>query len=379
MGYNGSLTANCWKRHICVNCGAVFRYFMTRQVTSQGATEEQARTNLQNVAVMTMENGVDAHPCPTCGMVQPEMAGAARRQAYGWLCWLAAGLTLVMAITMGFQFPISSITLGGMIGAALLALICLVTAFGNPNANLTANLNKARAQVAAQQLFLDGELENPPPRKTDVAGLTDGKHPVGFIMLGLALLLMVAPEGLRNLKGWKENSNWFPAVMGPGDDSTYYFHGGIHSIKGYWNGQVKAQLTSPGLDKPLTLTAKTQDNKWGDTISAKSSEENESVSLWTTVTMPKEASLTHQDASLELEVQYVAPVMKGSSNFVETPGKVSEKPQVHLATAGSAATYGGLGWLAVWGGGGLLTLAAITLYRSAGRMQGNPHEALSAE
>ena len=163
-------------------------------------------------------------------------------------------------------------------------------------------------------------------------------------------------------------------MVGPGDNPTYYFDRKIHSLKGYWRAtNISAEMDG----KKLTATAK--DNNWGSSISVKSSEQNTQETLWLKVAVPDDGALAKKTEKLDLKVQYVAPVMSGSSNFREEDGEVAEKPELHLATVGAGRLYGKLAWLGVLGGPGLMFLAGWLFIRHAKSLKGNPHQALEAE
>lgn len=372
MGYNGSADAKCWKLHTCFNCSTVFRYLLQRKVTATGGTEAACRENLGKACVKAMQEGVDSHPCPECGLIQPEMVRAKRLSSYTLWTWLAVVLMIALAITLAFEVAVSTVVGIGLVGGTLCAVMLALPALNNPNKDVVSNQRRGQAAVQNQLIHVEGVAENAPARKTDLPGLTEGKNGVAFAMLGLALSLLALPEVARTVRGWPTNDGFFPAVVGPGDKVTYYFHRGLSSIKGYWKGRVSAEMDGQ------KLAATTNDNNWGNSISVKSSEKSSSVSLWTTLDMPAEAK-PRSDAHLALKVAYVAPVMSGSDHFREEEGTVDESPLVKLADAGAGSTYRSLGWMAVWVGSGLLIAAGCLLGKQADRLQGNPHQALVAE
>lgn len=374
MGYNASVTANCWKLHTCVHCSTVFRYLMTRKVTSQGNTEDQARTNLGKAVVAALTNGVDQHSCPTCGMHPPEMVTAARVGRLGCLNWLVASVGCALMIALAIEYPIATITFWGSLLLAGLAAAFVLTALKNPNADVQSNRNRAQQSVQNQQLFVEEAPENPPVRGSDLAERTHGRNPLAMGLLCAGLFLMALPEALRTVNGWKLNDKFFPAVVGPGDHPTFYFDRKIHSLKGYWRA---SDLSAEMEGKKLTATAK--DNNWGNSISVKSSEQNSQETIWLKIQMPDDASLAKKDARLDLKVKYLAPVMSGTNNFKEEEGEAAESPQLHLAIPGAGGLYGKLAWLGVLGGSGLVLAAGFLFVRQARSLQGNPHQALQAE
>ncbi|MFN8608237.1 MAG: hypothetical protein U0931_11945, partial [Vulcanimicrobiota bacterium] len=329
MGYNASVTANCWKVHTCINCSTVFRYFMTRKCTAQGNTADQARANLGTAVVAALTNGVDHHGCPTCGMVQPEMVTAARNGRYGCLNALVAVVAFGLMIALGMEYPVPTVTFWGGLLLAGLATVFVLTALKNPNAEVSSHLAAAQREVQDQKLFVEEAPETAPPRRSDLAELTHGRHPLAMGLLCGGLFLMALPMLMKTVCGWRENEKFFPGVVGPGDRPTYYFDRKINSIKGYWRAEaIEASL---GGNK-ITATAK--DNQWGQSISVKSSEENDQETIWLKLQIPEEASLAKTEAKLDLKVKFVAPVMSGSSNFREEEGEVAESPMLLLSSAG---------------------------------------------
>ncbi|MBS2034117.1 hypothetical protein JST97_03970 [bacterium] len=374
MGYNASVTANCWKVHTCVNCSTIFRYFMTRKCTSQGGTADQARANLSKAVVDALTNGVDHHGCPTCGMVQPEMVSAARVGRYGCLNALVMVFAFALMITLGVEFPIPTVVFWGGLVLAGLAAAFVMTALKNPNTDVASHLAAAQKEVQEQKLFVEEAPELAPPRRSNLADLTSGRHPLAVGLLCGGLFLMGLPMLMKMACGWRENAKFFPGVVGPGDSPTYYFDRKISSIKGYWRAEsIEAQLEG----KKINASAK--DNRWGDSISVKSSEKDDQETIWLKLSIPDEASLAKKEARLDLKVKFVAPVMSGSSNFREEEGEVAESPMLLLSSPGSGALYGKLAWLGVLGGSGLVLLAGYLLVRQAKSLKGNPHQALQAE
>ena len=374
MGYTASITANCWKVHTCVNCSTIFRYLMTRKVTAQGNTEDQARTNLGNAMVSSLTKGVDQHSCPSCGMHPPEMVAAARNGRFSWLNGLVVVVGITLMILLGIEYPVSTVCFWGGVLLAPLAAGFALTSLKNPNTNVQSNLTRAQQSVQGGKLFIEQAPENPPVRRSDMAELTHGRHPLAMLLLCVGLFLMALPEAVRLVNGWQENDKFFPAVVGPGDNPTFYFDRKIHSIKGYWRAtSIGAEMDG----QKLTATAK--DNNWGNSISVKSSEENDQETIWLKIQMPAGSEFSKKDAKLDLKVQYLAPVMSGSSNFKEEEGEAAETPQLHMATPGAGKLYGKLAWLGVLGGSGLILVAGFMFMGQAKSLKGNEHHALQAE
>lgn len=375
MGYNASVTANCWKVHTCINCSTVFRYYMTRKCTAQGGTEDQARANLGTAVVNALTTGVDHHGCPTCGMVQPEMVTAARVSRLGCLNWLVAITGFTLMGFLGAEFPIPTVTFWGGAVLAIFAALYIMTALKNPNTDVSSHLATAQKEVQDNKLFVEEAPETAPPRRSDLAELTHGRNPLAVGLLFGGLFLMSLPMLMKTACGWRENPKFFPGVVGPGDSPTYYFDRKISSLKGYWRATaIEAQLDG----KKLDATAK--DNNWGESISVKSSEKDDQETIWLKLHIPEDASLAKKEARVELTIKYVAPVMMPEGDkFHEVDDAVSESPMLLLSSAGAGSLYGKLAWLGVTVGSFLVWLGGWLMVGHARRLKGNPHRALQAE
>lgn len=376
--YTASATVNALKVHACVNCAAVFRYVMTRDCQGQGGTEEKAQQALAGVVESTMRSGVDTHPCPTCGMVQPEMVGAVRKPSHYGQAVCAAIVAGVLAILLGLD--VVHIATAAYIGATcylLIALWAFKTASSNPNDRLEEQLQIAQGELEAEALALDTEGSLEAQQLADPARATAGGHPLLVGLLGLAVIGALMPEVVRMGNSWPANDRWYPAVVGPGDTSTYYFDKEIESIKGYWKGRCKAAVVNGkalGVKEPLPCKAVTKDNSWGNSISVKSSEKSESSNIYAEITLPDQQGLAGKKAQLKAAIIYQYPKVFGGGKFSVQSGQLLEETTLDLATPGAAGTYESLGWFGVAGGGVWLMLLGIWMARRAGGLQGNQHE-----
>lgn len=376
--YTASLEVQARKVHTCVLCGCVFRYTMARSVTGTGGSPDAARENLLGNIKTTLETGVDSHPCPTCGFVQPEMVGAAR-----------SGSHVLQAVAMGFVI----VFMGPLIGTHALsiptaALVALVvygavaawayrTATQNPNERLVDRLNEASAEVAAGKLAIETPGDKANPKLKDAPAATDGFHPVACGLLAAAVALGVSPELVRIGGGGAVNPSFYPAVIGPGDTSTYYFKKQISSMKGYWRGKAIGALVGLeglGEDGILPLELKANDRDWGRSISLKNSEKAQGSTIWAAVTMPAEPALAGRTVDMVARIFYEYPAMSGASSFEVRADKLEEATKVTLSRPGLGNLYGWLAWLGTWGGGIVLFVAACWLSSRAGKLQGNPHQ-----
>ena len=375
MSYNGNLTAECWKIHTCVNCATLLRYKLSRSVSATANSEIECRNALGEAAQKALEGGVDHHPCPNCGLVQPEMVGAQRNGIHAGSLWGSVFLLIGLPICLATDVTISTWVVIGFVLALLMVLVHWYAAASNPNTRLEANRALAGLEVQARRLFSEPPEEPQTTRSAgELADLTDGSHPKALGLLAVGLLLIALPEVARVGRGWSANPNWYPAVIGPGDTATYYFHQRISSIKGYWKGDVKAEIVDGA-----QLKATTNQNAWGNSMSVKSSEKNSSSSLWAKVDFPGEPALAGKKAAIRMQVNYVKPEMSGAKSFREVEGKVDEAPDVKFSSPNAGAQYLLLARLGAIGGPLCLLIGGIMLRSRALGMSGNRHLALRLE
>lgn len=373
--YTASVNVEFWKQHVCVGCGAKFRYRMLRALQGQGTSEEGAQKKLVEAVVKAQQHDVDPHPCPDCGTVQPEMVASVRRAPLVWgLCLAVLGL-VVSGIVGAWWMPTSIWT--GTALAVLAAIPFVVALRRNPNANPRANLHVAEAAVSAGILHKHAPGEGGEP---DYAAVSTGLGPGAMFGMGLivlAVLIVPLPEVLRMVQGWPMNDRWRPPVIGPGDESTCTFDSKIRSIKGMWRGPASATVVNAkelGLDQ-AGFPGRTSDDTWGNTISGKNVSSSTN-NMWATIAFPDDARLANREIELNLVVQAVFPEERPGKSFDNTNDEFRQSTRVRTATAGAGSTYHDL-WL--WGhiGAGLGFVLAWFTLRSANNSvaaRGNPTE-----
>ena len=86
--YTANLTISCQKQHTCLGCRAEYFYLMERKIAGTGGTEAAAATNAEAAAIKSIENDVDQHACPHCGMMQPDMIAEVRRNRFLAGMWI---------------------------------------------------------------------------------------------------------------------------------------------------------------------------------------------------------------------------------------------------------------------------------------------------
>jgi len=167
-------------------------------------------------------------------------------------------------------------------------------------------------------------------------------------------------------------------VVGPGDTTRIYMNDKISSVLGYWRGFPKVALQRPGAD-PIEASAKTNQNNWGSSISAKSSEKDNSATPWVEVEVPSDASLAGKtvDCVIQLGIEY--PKASGSSSFEVESDVLHRSVTLHLASPGAGANYNSIWWVGALGGTALVLFSGLVLVGASRGLQrkANPTQILA--
>jgi hypothetical protein len=315
MAYRAKVSLKVWKQHQCTSCAALFRYPMQRAANAQAQTQEAASQAAETQLANAIQTGFDPHPCPTCGLYQPEMDAMLRRAPFGcFFALLHLGLIMLVGLALGDVVPRDT---AAWVAPALAvpALLChFRAATMRPNADLERNRLKAQDELNEGKLQLDQAGTNPslaPP--PDVEPMRNRQKAV-LAILAVALIAFPVCEFVRLARAWPLNERWIPPVVGAGDESTIYASSSISSIKGYWSAQGSVEvLNASELGGHAALKLASQQQSWGNTISAKSSEKSSSHTPWALVTFPDDASLEGKTMKLRLNLEVRYPEARGSS------------------------------------------------------------------
>jgi hypothetical protein len=365
--YTSTINVKCWKEHDCLHCAGKFGYLLERTVTGQASSADAAAVNARNAAANAIATEVDFQPCPTCGLYQPDMVGAQRARKHGRLFW--AGLIFFAALLVVYAvrwINASTATTLAVVGGAALTLANWQAGWRNPNGDAQANVGlagrlvksgKMRVSQAGQTKPADPELFTP--------GLSTGQR-VALALMVAAVCGIMAPEVMRMASGWPLNADWRPPVAGPGDETTLYLSESIESIKGYWRGTASATATIDGEPDAaeVPVSAVTEDDSWGNSISAKSSEKSSGSRLWVTLTLPDREDLTGKTLDLSIELTATYPVSQGNM-FDESTDTFHETAELQVASAGAGKTYNTLWWGGTLGGAAVLLAMTLSLKRAA--------------
>ena len=348
------------KQHRCVGCSALFRYPMERSGSAQAATEAAAREGAGRVLMGLLTATFDAHPCPSCGIYQPEMVAKLRSEVVGFISFFAHLAPMVLALLAALDVVLWHQAAWGAGAAALVALgLHLRSATLKPNLDLAGNRGRADREVQAGKLFIDQGGSPDPAVRPGLGELDPGRK----LLLGLFALGVVAlssAELLRLGRGWPLNPKWTPGVIGPGDAAVLYFPESITSVAGHWSGEGAAAVLAPAEPAVLRVTSKQRD--WGGTIRAKKSESNTSNTPWARVEFEDRAELAGRvlPVRVELNLRYPQAV---SGKFANQTRTIASESEVRLAPARAGATYRQLLWGGLCGGSVLLAILGILLVK----------------
>src|SRR5436190_10541170 len=108
--YTSTIEARAWKEHTCLNCGSVFSYLLVRKVTGNSGNATKAEELARKNAGIAMQTQVDEHPCPTCGLVQPDMIGQRRAKQHKVIFWIAL-LAFILLLILRVSYAVQANTL----------------------------------------------------------------------------------------------------------------------------------------------------------------------------------------------------------------------------------------------------------------------------
>ncbi len=363
--YKSTIEINVWKEHACIGCDSRFRYLFKRKKTGQGGTPDAASAAARKAALKALEKEVDVHPCPGCGLYQPDMVGTRRSVRHWWVIAIAwAALLLFMILMLSDVMTAGMAALAAAATCAGLGLVHLLIDFNNPNRNLESNRLSAQQKVERGDLWVPPDSKPTPEGEMPAFGWSTA-HTVAYVLFGLGLLALASPELLRLVHGWPANPEWYPLVAGPGDQPYTYFPNKITSVKGFWRGVGKAQVANAaevGLASP-DLRIETKQDNWGQSISIGSKESKTSTNtLWMRVLLPPDSKLEGKTLKLNMLLVVTYPKLNGD-RFDEVSESYSHKAEIRLNSAGAGGQYKTWWWGGFLGGVVLISVASILIVR----------------
>jgi hypothetical protein len=352
MAFKATLEVTCWKEHTCSYCESKYRYPLTRSQTIQANTKEKAEQGVLQRIQTTIENEVDAWPCPQCGQLQPDMIAS---QQSRW-AWRGAIVMLVLfAVAVGFAiaggaaqdstwlFILTALTF--VVAAVSLTLAGRTPATARPTSSLKS--------PAGTELVAKGQAVGDPSVKPIPTGAA------GVVILVACAVMMLA-DGARLALGWPTNPNWNPHIAGPGDSPWIRFRNmEVDAVKGIWTAASQEAMVvnaqEVGLAEPSLKTFSRQES-WGNNISVSSKEsKRSSITPWCQIRVPNQPSLAGKTLKVRMRLTIAYPQLVGNT-FQNAGGVVEHEADLVLAAPHAGGTY-----LMLWTAGALTGIAVIAL------------------
>jgi hypothetical protein len=364
--YKSTIEVNVWKEHACIGCGSRFRYLFKRKKTGQGGSPDAASAAARKAVLNALQNEVDMHPCPGCGLYQPDMVGSQRWTRHLWLFLASAAVLLLVFILKLTDVMTSGTAAWTAAGACgLLALGHWLIDRSNPNRDLERNHQHAQRKVEGGALWVSPDSKAQPESSEPPRFGWSSKHTVAYVLLSLGLLALASPELLRLVHGWPANKEWYPLAAGPGDEPYAYFPNSITSVKGYWQGNAAAVVLNAnevGLATPQ-LRATSQNDQWGETIRIGSKESKTSTkTLWARVVLPADKQLEGKTLTIKMALDVTYPELQGNQ-WQPVKGHYEHTQDIRLSDAGAGGHYQVLWWGGYFGGVLLLAVSSFLLMR----------------
>jgi hypothetical protein len=384
MPYPGGRRNTIDKQHTCVGCGCVFRY--TLDLSEPGPA-------FMSTIASKPADVVATHPCPGCGLIQPEMV------LWSKVCHpltsLLALLALIVFAALGLVpgGPSPALCAQMAIAAfATLALIHFATAFANPNRNPDANLSLAKKEIAAGKLVLvragSSEQQGRPP------GNLGFWHVLALLLLLVGPLAFIHPAtALAEVPDTPTNPGLDPEVITPGDRVSFTFRNVKEKgVTGQiWKGRPTVRvINAKALGIPETLVAEGSDQDWGSTLHVPKGSYNQPLDVTIHFTIPNKPELVGKSIALTITMRVKYPEMWGSSSWIPAPApfgssfanrtiNLSDSMIVKVADNQQVQASKGAYLIGVFGGSvfllGSLVLTALTLHL---RNHASPSEVLPA-
>lgn len=353
--YTQTVEVSVWKEHKCAKCATVYRYLFKRQMKGEGGSEQAAARAAEQAVVHALENEVDLHPCPECGLFQPDMVASQRHTRHLWTFLASLPVYLVLLILVLCDILTLSSTAVVATGfAVLFAAAHIGIASVNPNSDLEANRKQGRRLAKNGDIWVPEDKQ--PAELADKAigsGVGTG-HYACYAMLAGAVLAFFLPMGLRLALGMKTNANLYPEVAGPGDSPYLYFPNKLNSVKSYWSATPAITIENAkdlGVSPTMGGTSKT--DTWGTSISVKSNEKNGSFIPWVRLQIPSDANLAGKTLQLRISLNIRSPKLSGNS-FIDSNDTVQHAATIQLSGSGAGGMFRTLFWVGFLGGTALL-------------------------
>lgn len=315
----------CWKQHTCYSCGAVYRYQIERSAgnTIFGSGEENA------LAKLKVET--DKIPCPTCGLLQPEMIAPDKIKP-DMIIGGAAFLLALIFVAVGFGAKSMSPAdaaqaCAGIAGAALLAH--LVVMFLNPNSKRAHNKMRANDMIRSGSVQLvtpgsDGNMK-PPPRLMTVG------HLIAFLFIGAGAFGFIhTVDEIKDIK-LPDGGKFMP-----GGKVRLTFPEKVQCVKGLYNGGCEVMvLNAEEVGAPTKLVSGCQQARWQDEIQVTSTQEAVDTPLYVDVFLPDDPKLDGKTLELKVDLRINYP-------YRTRVGEIFEEGEMEVSMTRSVTLQGEL-------------------------------------
>lgn len=339
--YRSVRTVNCWKVRTCGFCDCSYRYFTHGTRPGFGATPEEAVDNATAKVVAYLQTYRDRNPCPHCGRYQVEMIGASR------MTWHAMVMMADVLLVLPWLGVVSGMPRWLGMTSMLALIVFLVLAHVGvqlliPNFRAPSNRKRATHMIQDGNVQTDaGSGKEPHEWKTPSAVQT-GKPfwLLAFLTLG-SLVALPACDVLRLVAGWPADSRWHPEVVSPGDRAWVFLPRQVHPVKGLWNGQADATLeTQDALGVFNPISARTQQNRWGDQIKLDRGESTRPTKLWVEIQVPNDPAFAGKKVRIHMSLIATFPALAPNGNeFLVQQDAVQHSEDLHIAPAGAGAIF----------------------------------------
>jgi uncharacterized integral membrane protein len=373
--YIAEVNINCRKEHTCAGCGALYSYPLVRKIrvestTSQQAAQEQANAN----AATTTQKEIELHPCPTCGLYQPDMV-AKQRKAWH-LTILIVGSIVAMIILLvanaGFAEALSFTALQANTATIVMVFITaaefigyMLVEFTNPNADPSANARLSAAAVAGGAIrHVPGRISQPPADLIHPPKSTAHRLALPMVLLGVALIGSSAV--IRSMNHWPLNPDCVPSVVGAGDNVRIYMKESVVSFNADWRGEPKVTFTTEKNSSPINANASApgRGGTWegGGTQLTVRGASSEAIVACVDILVPQSLTGGTANCRIDLDVTYPA---EGSSGYHIERTLLQHSFTVNLAPLGAGSLYTTLWWGTTLSGLLLTVIGGILLVRAA--------------
>ncbi|MBS1913054.1 MAG: hypothetical protein JST22_13790 [Bacteroidetes bacterium] len=340
--YTATMTAACWREHMCGACGGAFRALLETSATSDYATPSEARLAALEAAEKLLADTVAMQPCPSCGLYQPDMVAQAPMRRHRKWTTIAAIAIVPLALIAGPQSAGSImadiLTIAVTIFCAAAAFVHIRTVLHNPNRDLAANRAAATGAIGAgwMEMLVPG-IPNPATAKQWRSRYRTSRLLACAASI-LGALLTSAGVLFVHAHNWPVNEHADPVIAGPGDDVKLTMVETITPLEGLWRATAKAQVANAGelglADTALQTTSNL--DVWHESISRDFSLIAREVQPWAIVTLPATEMLAGRRIWIQVDLAAHYPDASGSVSFHNADTTFSDTYVLQLAAPHAA-------------------------------------------